>query len=74
MKDNKEESTNFNSLFAGIVLFLIGYGWFSFFEMVSGDTRWLVDLVGWFFYGFGVLGIISSIIGFLKDKFSKKKS
>jgi hypothetical protein len=49
MKDNKEESTNFNSLFAGIVLFLIGYGWFSFFEMVSGDTRWLVDLVGWFF-------------------------
>ena len=74
MKDNKEESTNFNSLFAGIVLFLIGYGWFSFFEMVSGDTRWLVDLVGWFFCGFGVLAIIASIIGFLKDKFSKKKS
>lgn len=73
MKDNKEKTTNFEGLFAGIALFLIGYGWISFFAITT-STHWLIDLVGWFFCGFGVLAIIASIIGFLKDKFSKKKS
>ena len=74
MKDNKEEDSNFNSLFAGIILFLLGYGWFSFFDTDGVDVFWIGDLVGWFFYGFGALGIIAGIIGFLKDTFSKKKS
>tara|TARA_B100000768_G_C10937980_1_gene232448 strand:- start:173 stop:385 length:213 start_codon:yes stop_codon:yes gene_type:complete len=70
MKDKKEEASNGSVLIGSIICVLIGYGWFSTFERVSGDTRWVVDLVGWFFCGCGVLGIIGAIVGFFKDKFS----
>ena len=72
MNDNKQKSNEFGGVLLGIVIFLIGYGWFSFFEKVSGDTRWLVDLIGWALYIIGVWAIITSIINLLKDKFSKK--
>ena len=74
MKDNKEKSNNFEPLFAGTVCLLLGYGWFSFWSEDGVDVFWIGDLVGWFFYVFGVLGIISGIIGYLKDIFLKKRS
>jgi hypothetical protein len=72
MNDNKQKSNEFGGVLLGIIIFLIGYGWFSFFEKVSGDTRWLVDLVGWALYIFGVWAIITSTKNLLKDNFSKK--
>ena len=43
MKDNKEESNNFEPLFAGIVCLLLGYGWFWFWSEDGVDVFWIGD-------------------------------
>ena len=65
---NKEnEKQNFlGGLVGGVIIILLGYGWLSFFDQVSGDTRWLVDLVGWGLYVVGTLVIISSFVQLMK--------
>ena len=72
MSENKQESNEFGGVLLGIIVLLVGYGWFSWLEEVSGDTRWLVDLIGWALYIFGIYAIILSTKELLKDKFSKK--
>jgi hypothetical protein len=71
MENNKEKTTKFQSFFGGIVVFTIGYVWFSTFKSVSGDTRWLVDLVGWFFCGLGMLSVLISIVSYVSVFFKR---
>ena len=70
--DNNKGSNKIGGIVGGIITILLGYGWFSMFEEVKGDTRWVVELIGWSLYIFGLLIVLSVILPMIKEKFPKK--